>query len=145
MSIIAHRFSLHYFLAGMAAAFLLNGCSFSASSESSSKIISSPFTSISGSSSRESSDKYENEVRDYTYAYVRSSTSDYAGFKSGIAEIAARQGITNWEIQPITYISIGRGLRKANIKGIEYETFKKNLAAGDYSRMQDIEKGYRSK
>ncbi len=145
MSTIADRFSLQCFLAGIVAALLFNGCSFSASSESSSNIISSPFKSISASSSTESSDKYENEVRDYTSAYVRSSASDYAGFKSGISEIAARQGVTNWEVQPITYIAIGRGLRKANVKGIEYETFKKNLAAGDYSRMQDIEKGYRSK
>ncbi len=144
MPTVINRFSLQILLSGIVTALFINGCSFSASSESSSEIIASPFKSSSASSSRDSSDEYENEVRDYTYAYVRSSAADYTGFKSGLAEIASRHGVTNWEVQPLTYVSIGRGLRKANVKGIEYETFKKNLAAGDFSKMQDIERGYRS-
>ena len=122
-----------------------SGCSFSTSSESSSKLVSSPFQSISASSSGDRSAQYSDDVRDYTSAYVRSSTSDYTGFRSGLADIAKRHGVTNWEVQPATYEAIGRGLRKAHIKGIEYETFKKNLAAGDFSKMQDIERGYRSR
>ncbi len=145
MRLVANRHLLPCVLTAVVVIISLNGCSFSNSSESSSKIVSSPFKSISGSSSAEGSTKYDNEVRDYTNAYVRSSTSDYAGFKSGLGDIAARHGVTNWEVQPATYVAIGRGLKKAKIKGIEYETFKKNLAAGDYSKMQDIERGYESK
>lgn len=126
----------------------LNGCSLSksssASSESSSDIVSSPFTSSSESSGGDEKE-YQDEVTGYTDAYVRSSTADYAGFRKGLADLAERYGITNWEAQPITYRAIGRGLRKAGLNGIEYETFKRNLAAGEETKMQDIEQGYRSK
>ncbi len=127
------------------------GCSFSyssksssASSESSSTIVSSPFTSSSGSISGKKKE-YQQEVTGYTSAYVKSSTADYAGFRKGLAEIAEKYGITNWEAQPITYNAIGRGLKEAGLKGIEYETFKKNLSAGEMTKMQDIDKGYHSK
>lgn len=129
---------------------LLNGCSFSASSESSSAsskssstIVSSPFASSSGSFSGKEK-KYQQEVSDYTRAYVRSSTADYAGFRRGLSEVAQKHGITNWEVQPVTYIAIGRGLKKSGLKGIEYETFKKNISAGELTKMQDIDRGYRS-
>jgi hypothetical protein len=125
----------------------LNGCSLStssgASSESSSTLVSSPFTSSSASFAGKEKE-YQQEVTGYTSAYVSSSTADYAGFRKGLAEIAGKYGITNWEAQPITYNAIGRGLKKAGLKGIEYETFKKNLAAGELTKMQDIEKGYDS-
>ncbi len=120
-------------------------CSFSASSESSSKIISSPFTSSSASSSSSKDKQYQQDVTDYTSAYVRSSTADYSRFQHGLGEIAAKHGITNWEVQPSTYEAIGKGLKKANLSGITYETFKKNMAAGEYSKMQDIQKGYDSR
>lgn len=116
----------------------------SASSESSSKIVSSPFTSSSASSSPDKDRQYQEDVTDYTYAYVRSSTSDYAGFQSGLGEIAAKHGYTNWEAQPSTYVAIGRGLKKAGLKGVEYDTFRKNIAAGEMNKMQDIQKGYES-
>lgn len=133
----------------LAMVFVLSGCSLSqsssASSESSSKIISSPFLSSSASSSPDTSNKYRDDVEGYTYAYVRSSSLDYTGFQKGLGEIAAKYGITNWEAQPVTYNAIGRGLKKAKLTGVEYETFKKNLAAGEYSKMQDIQKGYDSR
>ncbi len=119
---------------------LLTGCSFF---ESSSDIVSSPFTSSSASFAGKET-KYQEEVSSYTYAYVSSSTADYAGFRKGLAELAGKYGITNWEAQPITYNAIGRGLKKAKLKGIEYETFKKNLSAGELNKMQDIDAGYRS-
>ena len=129
----------------------LNGCSFSyssksssASSESSSTIASSPFTSSSGSVGGKQK-KYQEEVVGYTDAYVRSSTADYDGFRKGLADLAEKYGITNWEAQPITYNAIGRGLRKAGLKGVEYETFKKNLAAGESTKMNDIDRGYNAK
>ena len=131
----------------------INACSFSyssksssASSESSSKIVSSPFTSISGSSSpKDKAKQYKNDVEDYTSAYVRSSGGDYSRFRKQLSDLANQYGVTHWEAQPITYIAIGRGLKKAGIKGIEYETFKKNFAAGEYSKMQDIQEGYESR
>jgi hypothetical protein len=122
----------------------INGCSFSDSSksisDSTSSIVSSP-SSISGKSK-----KYQNEVADYTMAYVKSSQpgADYNTFLKEISEIAAKEGVTNWEQDLLTYNGIGKGLKKAKVDGIAYETYKKNFAEGDSQKMEAIEDGYES-
>ncbi len=126
------------------------GCSFSESSKSSSNSSrgsSNSVSSIVSSPSRSSKQdlRYQDEIVDYTVAYVKSSTADYASYQKGLAEIAAREGIVNWEEDPRTYIAIGKGLKKAGLRGIAYETYKKNLAGADYGKMQDIQKGYDGK
>ncbi|MDD1614413.1 MAG: putative lipoprotein, partial [Methylococcaceae bacterium] len=129
----------------------INGCSFSDSSKSSSEssksisdstssIISSP-SSISGKSK-----KYQNEVADYTMAYVKSSHpgADYNSFLKGLSDIAAKEGITNWDQDSLTYLGIGIGLKKAGVEGVPYETYKKNFARGDSKKMEEIQDGYES-
>jgi hypothetical protein len=122
----------------------INGCSFSDSSgsisDSTSSIISSP-SSISGKSK-----KYQNEVADYTMAYVKSSQpgADYNTFLKGVSDIAAKEGVTNWDQDPLTYMGIGIGLKKADVEGIAYETYKKNFAGGDSKKMEEIQDGYES-
>ena len=144
-----HRI-LYTYLLVLSLAILLNGCSFvwsSKSSSKSSKASSNSISSIASSPSKSSKkeERYKEEVLDYTFAYVKSSDADYASFQKGLADIAARQGIVNWEEDPITYIGIGKGLKKAKIDGVTYETYKKNFAGSDYSKMQDIQEGYDSK
>jgi hypothetical protein len=125
-------------------ALAITGCSFSYSSESisdsTSSIVSSP-SSISGKSK-----KYQNEIADYTTAYVKSSKpgADFTTFLKGISDIAAKQGIANWDQDSLTYRGIGKGLKKANVEGVAYETYKKNFAGGDSKKMQDIQDGYES-
>ena len=122
----------------------INGCSISASSESisdsTSSIISSP-SSVSGKSK-----KYQNEVADYTMAYVKSSQpgADYTSFLKGLSDIAAKQGITNWDQDSMTYMGIGKGLKKADVEGVAYETYKKNFAGGNSKKMEEIQDGYES-
>jgi hypothetical protein len=123
---------------------IISGCSFSDSSgsisDSTSSIISSP-SSISGKSK-----KYQNEVADYTTAYVKSSQpgADYTSFLKGLSDIAAKEGVTNWDQDPLTYMGIGKGLKKANVEGVAYETYKKNFAGGDSNKMEEIQNGYDS-
>jgi hypothetical protein len=120
----------------------LNGCSFSDSSksisDSTSSIISSP-SSISGKSK-----KYQNEVADYTMAYVKSSQpgADYNSFLKGLSDIAAKEGVTNWDQDSLTYLGIGKGLKKAHVEGVAYQTYKKNFAGGDAEKMDQIQSGY---
>jgi hypothetical protein len=122
----------------------LNGCSFSDSSksisDSTSSIVSSP-SSISGKSK-----KYQNEVADYTMAYVKSSkpNADYTTFLKGLSDIAAKEGVTNWDQDSLTYTGIGKGLKQADVDGIAYETYKKNFAGGDAKKMEEIQDGYES-
>lgn len=104
------------FSALLAIIIALNGCSFSDSSESisdsTSSIISSP-SSISGKSK-----KYQNEIADYTVAYIKSSQSNagYDTFFKGISDIAAKDGITNWDQNTSTYQGIGKGLKKLMLR-----------------------------
>ena len=125
-------------------ALVIAGCSFSDSSksisDSTSSIISSP-SSISGKSK-----KYQNEVADYTMAYVKSSQpgADYTTFLKGLSDIAAKEGVTNWDQDSLTYMGIGKGLKKANVEGVAYETYKKNFAGGDSKKMEEIQDGYES-
>ena len=122
----------------------INGCSFSDSSgsisDSTSSIISSP-SSVSGKSK-----KYQNEVADYTMAYVKSSQpgADYTSFLKGLSDIAAKEGVTNWDQDSLTYMGIGKGLKKAGVEGVAYETYKKNFAGGNAQKMQEIQDGYES-
>jgi hypothetical protein len=137
---------------------IVAGCSFSDSSGSlsdSSGSISDSVGSLSESSGSIASSKssqsnkdrkYENEVSDYTMAYVKSShaDADYNGYLKGLSDIAAKIGIVNWDQNPKTYRAIGKGLKKAGIEGVAYETYKKNFAGSDAENMQNIQKGYES-
>ena len=122
----------------------ITGCSLSYSSgsisDSTSSIVSSP-SSISGKSK-----KYQNEVADYTMAYVKSSQpgADYTSFLKGLSDIAAKEGVTNWDQDSLTYMGIGKGLKKADVEGVAYETYKRNFAGGNAQKMQQIQDGYES-
>ena len=131
-----------YYCALLGLSISINGCSISYSSksisDSTSSIVSSP-SSVSGKSK-----KYQNEIADYTMAYVKSSQpgAGYDTFLKGISDIAAKEGVTNWDQDSLTYMGIGKGLKKANIEGVAYETYKKNFASGDSQKMADIQSGY---
>lgn len=128
----------------VSAAFVIAGCSISYSSksisDSTSSIVSSP-SSVSGKSKQ-----YQNEVADYTMAYVKSSepNADYSAFLKGLSEVAAKEGVTDWEQDSLTYLGIGKGLKKAKVEGTAYETYKKNFSQGDDTRMKEIQTGYES-
>ena len=125
-------------------ALALDGCSLSTSSKSISNSTSSVVSSASSVSGK--SKKYLNAVADFTMAFVKSSepNAGYDTFQKGLSDIAAKEGVTNWDQDSLTYMGIGKGLRKANVEGIAYETYKKNFAGGDSKKMEEIQDGYES-
>ena len=114
--------------------------------QSFSESISDSSKSISDSSTSDNEKKYENDVADYTMAYVKSTSAqtDYAGFYKGLSDIAAKRGISNWDQDTMTYEGIGKGLKRAGVKGVAYETYKKNFANSNEGKMLTIDKGYGS-
>jgi hypothetical protein len=118
------------------------GCSFSDSSVSISKSISSPFQS-SSASSPSGTQAYQNDVADYTYAYVISAGRPEA-FMQGLTNVAERHGITNWEADDSTYVGIGTGLGRAKFTQTQVEVFAKNVTGGDASKIKLIQRGYDS-
>ena len=116
------------------------GCSFSDSSASISKSISSPFESSSASSPG-GKEAYENDVADYTYAHVISS-NQFDTFWKGLANVAERHGVTNWEAEDATYVGIGKGIRRAKLSQAQLEVIAKNLSGGDTKKIKLIQEGY---
>ncbi len=122
--------------------FSVAGCSSLSTSISDS--VSSPFKWSSDSSSRSSEGKeeaYLGDVRDYTAAYVQSS-GDFEAFRKGLASLAAKHGIMNWEADQDLYTGIGEGLGKAQVSDIQFEAFTTSLCRDDTMKSSAIRKGY---
>ena len=81
------------------------------------------------------------EVRDYTAEWVLSGGGT-GGFRQGIAPIAEKHGITNWESDEITFKGIGMGLKKSGIRGQRYQETRSSLAAGNAEAAAWIDKGF---
>ncbi|HVN86619.1 MAG TPA: putative lipoprotein [Candidatus Binatia bacterium] len=117
------------------------GCSISTSSGSISTSISSPFQSSSASSPGKAA--YQNEVADYTHAYVISG-GQFDTFVKGLANVAERNGISNWEAEDVTYVGIGQGLAKAKFTQAQVDVFAKNASGGDERKAKLVQQGYDS-
>jgi len=127
----------------------LTGCSFSHSSKSISKSLKGSSGSVSSivsspSNSSKTGAEYQHDIEDYTHAYVKSTTENYASFQKGLTDIADSHGVVDWENDSTTFNAIGKGLKKANVEGVSYETYKKNLTGADETKMQEIQEGYDS-
>ena len=123
---------------------LAAGCSISeslsVSSESSSKIVSSPFES-SASSLKSSETRYREGVRDHTVSYVRSGATPEA-LQTQIADLARQRGITDWQASNATWEGIGDGLARAGVKGADFEAHLTRLTASDPARMATVRAAY---
>jgi hypothetical protein len=122
----------------------ISGCSISASSNGISDSISSPFkwsSDSSKSSSDDNKEAYLGDVRDYTVAYLRSS-NDIEAFRKGLASLAAKHGITNWEADQASFSGIGEGLGKAQVSATQAEVFTNSFSGGDVVKAAAIQKGY---
>src|SRR3972149_5479513 len=86
------------------------GCSISYSSESLSKSVSSPFKWSSSSSGEADDPAYQEEVRSFAAGFARSG-GDASAFRRGVASIAERRGIQDWEDDDQTRRAIRGGAR----------------------------------
>ncbi|MEO8604584.1 MAG: putative lipoprotein [bacterium] len=121
-------------------AVLIGGCSISESIKSSSDSSASSSRSSSSSSGAQRQ-SYINEVRDYTDAYAKS-TAQIDGFTRGLANIASKHGISDWESDMDSFTGIGAGLKKAAVKPPKFEVWKQNLTSGDASKGAAMQQGY---
>ena len=118
-----------------------SGCSFSRSSESISKSISSPFTSSSASSQSDES-KYREEVAEYAAAFVKAGGGNAESFQKGIAKLAAQHGISDWESNPDTWTQAGRGLAKTKLTETEALAYGQAWSGGDDARFELMRKAF---
>jgi len=132
-------------LAVGACSFSYSSKSSSDSSKSSSNSATASFESSSASSSPEGarSQKYEDDVADYTQAFVTSGGSA-ASFKDGIGAIAEKRGVSDWESDAATWKGIGVGLARANVTKEQLEVYKQNWGGGKTEATEGIQRGYDS-
>jgi len=120
------------------------GCSIStslsASSESSSKIVSSPFES-SSSSLKSSETRYREGVRDHTVSYARSGAT-VESLQTQIADLARQYGIADWQASNATWEGIGEGLARAGVKGADFEEHLTRLTGSDPAKMATVRTAY---
>jgi len=128
---------------------VLTACSFSessksssTSSESSSDLASSPSSSVPTSKAKKK-EGYEQDVRDYTAEYVKSSDANPESFRTRLGKIAAKYGLTQWDQDKSTYVAIGKGLRKAGLSKPQYEAFKTSFGDSLPWKMETIDEGYK--
>ncbi len=117
------------------------GCSISYSSESLSKSVSSPFKSSSNSSGEADDPAYQDEVRSFAAGFARSG-SDATAFRRGVASIAERRGIHDWEDDDQTCRAIGAGLAQAELGESQAEALAGDLLSGRADRVKLVMKGY---
>ena len=126
------------------------GCSFSASSKGSSKSsksisqsISSPSRS-SSESSKSDATRYREEVADYAQGFVTGGGGDVSSFQRGLAGIAEKRGISDWESNRDTWKSLGAGLGRAEISDAAFAGFVESWAGGDATRSDLMRQGFKS-
>jgi len=117
------------------------GCSLSYSSESISKSVSSPFKSSSNSSGEADDPAYQDEVRNFAAGFARSG-GDANAFRRGVASIAERRGIEDWEDDDQTCRAIGAGLAQAKLSKDAAEALAGDLLSGRGDRVDVVMKGF---
>ena len=119
------------------------GCSFSASSEAISKSISSPFRSSSESSKTDAA-HYREEVADYAQGFASAGGGDVVSFQRGLAGIATKRGISDWESNRDTWKSLGVGLGRTKISEATFAGFVDSWSEGEPTRSDLMREGFRS-
>ncbi len=119
----------------------VTACSISYSSESLSKSVSSPFRWSSNSSGETDDPAYQEEVRSFAAGFARSG-GDANAFRRGVASIAERRGIQDWEDDDQTCRAIGAGLEQAELSKNGAEALAGDLLSGRADRVTVVMKGY---
>ncbi len=138
------------------------GCSFSASSGSISDSISSPSKwskssseSSSGSSGDDDGDEseqpeapqdaqtYGHDVTQLAYTFGKQG-GDIGALRSGVSSLAAKRGLTNWEVDSLTCQSIGKGVGQAGMSPEDFTSFSKALFGSDLTKANELQKGYQA-
>jgi len=83
---------------------------------------------------------FRDDVREYTAAYLRAG-GEVELYRTTLAVLAAREGISDWESDPATYVAIGEGLGRASATQLQVDAFKRGIC-GDPARRNNIQLGY---
>jgi hypothetical protein len=86
--------------------------------------------------------RYQWEVSDYAEAFGIGGGGDAASFRHGLATLAERRGISDWEADADTWVSLGRGLRRANISEAAFMGYLESWAGSNELRRNLMRDGF---
>jgi hypothetical protein len=122
------------------------GCSFSDSSRSISDSInhssdsSGRSSDSSSSSSKDKKSSFADDLVEYTQAYVKAG-GGADGFLDGVGDLARKRGVSDWEADEATWVSIGRGLAMTKLSDAQRVAYEDAWAAGDLQRIAALRRG----
>jgi len=139
------------------------GCSISYSSNSISDSISNSSDSVRSSSESSSesssgggtSDKseepedaldaetYARDVTQLAFTYAKQG-GDIGSLRTGISGLAAKRGITNWEVDESTCQNIGKGVGQSGMSEEEFSVFSRKLFGDDLTKSSGLREGYQA-
>ncbi|EPG76270.1 hypothetical protein LEP1GSC058_1256 [Leptospira fainei serovar Hurstbridge str. BUT 6] len=65
-------------------------------------------------------------------------------FEADLASLARKNGINNWRSSEVTYLAIGRGMRKAGVETDRFNSFAQEFAVSRPEVAKALRKGYTS-
>ena len=122
------------------------GCSFSDSSRSISDSVnhssdsSGKSSDSSSSSSKDQKSSFADDVVEYTQAYVKAG-GGAESFLDGVGDLARKRGVSDWEADDATWVSIGRGLGMTKVTDAQLVAYEKAWTSGDPERVAAIKRG----
>jgi len=122
------------------------GCSFSDSSRSISDSVnhssdsSGRSSDSSSSSSKDQKSSFADDLVEYTQAYVKAG-GGAEGFLDGVGDLARKRGVSDWEADDATWVSIGRGLGMTKLSDSDLVAYENVWAAGDPERVAALQRG----
>lgn len=118
------------------------------SSKSSSDVSTSPSRSSSPDHDHDHDDgdakkssSFDQDVEQYTVAFVGAGGSQHASFLSGLGDLARQHGVSDWESQPATWEAIGRGLARSHASVAERTAYQAAWTGGDPTKQSAVAKG----
>ncbi|TGL64536.1 putative lipoprotein [Leptospira sarikeiensis] len=114
--------------------------------QSLSKGVVSVVSSVSSSSKDEEAEKkaYRRDVENLTAIYLQTGSTRSSEFISDLSELASKNGVVNWRSSESTYISIGRGLKKAGVGQEGFKSFASSFTNSKPQIAKALEAGYLS-
>jgi hypothetical protein len=117
------------------------GCSFSHSSKGSSDSSKSSSDSSGSSSGGKETALFQKDVEQYTEAFVEAG-GRRENFFTGLGDLARKRGVSDWEAEPGTWESIGRGLGRTQVNDAQRTAFETAWADGDPARQSALAQGF---
>ena len=87
------------------------------------------------------SSSFDQDVEQYTVAFVGAGGSQHASFLSGLGDLARQHGVSDWESQPATWEAIGRGLARSHATTAERTAYQAAWTGGDPTKQSAMAKG----